>query len=128
MTERLEEAVGDRVAVGPVDRPAQRVEHHLADQRRDGQDAGPVAGRRKNCGSNITATLHIGGHRRLVLKPDGDPGRLLRRQQVVRGSGLDLDHPADRVLDLVQIVGVPAGDQPIALVEVTAGAGAAAMA
>ena len=50
----------------------------------------------------------------------------------MRGSGLDLDHPADRVLNLMQIVGVPTGDQSTRLgtplVEVTAGAGAATMA
>ena len=46
----------------------------------------------------------------------------------MRGRGLDLDHPADRVLNLVQIVRVPAGDQPIPLVQITAGPGASAMA
>ena len=36
----------------------------------------------------------------------------------MRRGGLDLDDTADRVLDLVHLVGVPAGDQPVALVEV----------
>ena len=63
-----------------------------------------------------------------MLEAGRDPRRLLRGQQVVGRGGLDLDHAADRVLDLVHLVGVPAGDQPVALVEVAAGERAAAAA
>ena len=129
MTEGLEETVGDRLAVGPIDRPAQRVDHHLADQRRDGQDPRPVVDRRKQLRvEHHRHTADIGSHRGLMLQSDGNPGGLLRRQQKVRRRGLDLDHPADRVLDLMQIMRVPPRDQPVALVEVTAGAGATAVA
>jgi hypothetical protein len=46
----------------------------------------------------------------------------------MRGRGLDLNHAADRVLNLVQIVRVPPGDQPIPLVQIAAGPGTSAMA
>ena len=53
-----------------------------------------------------------------MLETGRNPRRLLRRQQIVRRGGLDLDDSADRVLDLVHLVAVPAGDQPLALIEV----------
>ena len=107
--------------VRPVDRPPQRVDHHLPDQRRHRQDAGAVAG--VGTSSRVEHHRHrpdVGVHRRLVLEAGRDPRRLLRRQQIVRRGRLDLDHAADRVLDLVHLVEVPAGDQPVALVEVAA--------
>ena len=64
--------------------------------------------------------LHIRIHHRLVFQPRRDPGRLLGWQQIVRGVGLDLDDAVQRVLDLMHLVGVPPGDQPVALVEITA--------
>ena len=67
------------------------------------------------------ARLYVRVHRRLVFQADRDPRRLLRRQQIVRRRCLHLDHTADRVLDLVHVVRVPAGDQPGSLVEVATG-------
>ena len=56
-----------------------------------------------------------------MFQSDRDPGGLLRRQQIVGRRRLHLDHPADRVLNLVQVMRVEAGDQSMAFVEVTAG-------
>src|SRR6476646_10207832 len=39
---RTEECVGDVVALWAIDRPPQRIDHHLPNQRRYGQDSGPV--------------------------------------------------------------------------------------
>ena len=48
--------------------------------------------------------------------PGGDPCRLVRRQEVGAVGRVDLDRAVDRVFDLVEIVVVPAGGQPLALV------------
>ncbi len=58
-----------------------------------------------------------------MFQADRNPGGLLRRQQVMRARRLDLHHAADRVLDLMQVMRMPAGHQSMALVEVAAGPG-----
>ncbi len=55
-----------------------------------------------------------------MLQTGRNPGGLLRRQQIVRGVGFHLDDSVQRVFDLVHLVRVPSGDQPVALVEVAA--------
>ncbi|BBY92995.1 hypothetical protein MGALJ_26640 [Mycobacterium gallinarum] len=55
-----------------------------------------------------------------MLESRGYPRRLLRGKKVVRRIGLDLDDAVQRVLDLVHLVAVPSGDQPVALVQVAA--------
>ena len=44
------------------------------------------------------------------------PGGLLQRQETVRGIRLDFDRPLERVLKLVEVMGVPVGDQIRAVV------------
>ena len=58
--------------------------------------------------------------------PGGDPRRLVRRQQVRAVGRLDLDHAVHGVLDLVEVVVVEAGRQPVALVHEAAAGGVAA--
>ena len=64
--------------------------------------------------------LDVGVHHCLVLQPDGYPRRLLRRKQVVRRVGLHLHQAVQGVLDLMHLVRVPPGDQPVAFIEVAA--------
>ena len=40
-----------------------------------------------------------------------NPGGLLRRQEIMRGVSFDFDRPLERVLKLVEVMGVPVGDQ-----------------
>ena len=52
-----------------------------------------------------------------MRQPGGAPHRLLRRQEIVGAGRLHLGDPLERVLDLVQVVGVPIGDEIAAFVE-----------
>jgi hypothetical protein len=45
-----------------------------------------------------------------VLYPGGDPDRLLGRQQIAGRGRLHLSHALEGVLELVQIMRMPAGD------------------
>ena len=50
-------------------------------------------------------------------QPGRDPGRLLRREQVVGSRGLELGHSLEGVFDLVQVVAMPACDEVAAFVQ-----------
>jgi len=111
--EGAEEAVGHIVAVGAIDRPPQRVDHHL---RISGETAmirarSPASG--MSLGSNITATVLTSGFITAWFQADGNPRRLLRRQQIVGGVGLHLDDAVQRVLDLAHLTRMPPGDQAV---------------
>jgi hypothetical protein len=75
--ECAKERVGNSVALRPVDRPSQRVDHHLPDQRRHREDARAVtAVGHQPAVEHHRHRPHIWVHRRLVLKVGRDPGRL----------------------------------------------------
>ena len=124
IAQRAEEGVGGglfvRAHLDSVDRPAQRVDHHLPDQRRDGEDPGPVPGAGDQCRvEHHRDGLDVGIHHGLMFQAGRDPRGLLRGEQIVRGVGLDLDDTVQGVFDLMHLMEVPAGDQRIALIEVT---------
>ena len=117
--ERIEEGVGNRVADRPRNRPACAVHDHLADQRRRREDANAVVGTLDHRRIEEHRDRPHPLQRRAMREPGRDPYRLLRRKQIVRAVGLDLRDPLERVLDLVQVVGVPAGDEVAAVVRRT---------
>ena len=120
--QRDEIRVGDLLGGRPTNGPASRVNHHLSQDggRRQDPDAlarGGHHGWREEDRDRPNRTTDCGA----MLDPCGYPGRLLRGQQAMRGCGLDLDCPVKGVLDLVQIMGMPCGDQLLALVEEASG-------
>ena len=69
-----------------------------------------------------------GVQRGLVGAPGRDPCGLVRREQVRAVGRLHFDRAVDGILDLVEVVVVPAGRQPLSLVDQAAARRVAAVA
>ena len=119
--QRCEEGVGGSLRSCAADWPACRVVNHLAHEWRGGDHACAVLA----LADHLLVEEHGDGcnvaERRAMRKPGRDPDGLARCDEEAPAIRFDLGDAGQRVLDLVEIVAVPAGREIFAVIDECAG-------